>query len=587
MDLLVFLIAAGLGVLLSARVRGTRLWLPVSVLFGAVALFGGTDSLARMAALQGNTRLADQLMLVSGTATGLSIPALFHFFTSYPRLLSDRKLRLFVTGLYFLGVAYAVLLPTAIMYETPPSTTAPTVYGPLFWPLNYSLTAALLAGTAWTGYLALKGKTDTERKVGRALTLSVVIPLLVYGAFTASGVQALAGVSAIALYYLIFTSAMAAILYSRTIEPPMPSTFRTLVDSVDEGVIVVDGKGRVSSTNPAARRLLGLSDAPPSQEDAAALFVRVFGDAEQASFIERTLMGVQRGRIESHEGTLENAGARKLTLRWRVFPLGRRDASGEAEGALLMLRDETRRAALEKSTEQARDVLDLVIRMLGHDLKAPLTVLQGYLDLDRMRLDASSDPATAAKVKADMDRMGEAVVGMHMMMGNARALSRLAATGGEGPELVEVDLTKLVGQAIDLLAPVAMSRQIKVERHIEAGVRLKTVPGFDSVPRNLVDNAIKYTPPGGTVAVSLAKAGDSIRLKVADTGQGIPPEKKDQLFKKFERLGAERGPAEGHGLGLSIVAKLVELSGGKIEAAEREDGKAGAVFIVDLPAVRP
>jgi signal transduction histidine kinase len=319
-------------------------------------------------------------------------------------------------------------------------------------------------------------------------------------------------------------------------------------------------------------------------EPAGALFLRTLGDEQQASFVERTLMGVQRGRIESHDGTFDGAGPRKLSLRWRVFPLGRRDSHGEADGALLMLHDETERRSLEKATAQSRDVLDLVIRMLGHDLKAPLTVLMGYIDLDKMRLDGSSDPATAAKVKADMDKMAEAVVNMHMMMGNARALSRLAASPEEGTDLVDVDLTKQVGQALDLLAPAAGAKQIKVERKVEEGVRVKVVPGFDSVPRNLIDNAVKYTPPGGTVTVSLARAGASVRLKVQDSGSGIPPEKKDQLFRKFERLGAERGATEGHGLGLSIVAKLVELSKGKVAAQERDDGKTGAVFIVDLPA---
>lgn len=583
-DVAIFALAAWIGATFTPRVRATRLWFPVTVLFGAIAMFGGTDAGAQFAGMLGYPELANELGRAATMSSGFAVPAILNFVTAYPRALNAKWVRWGIAAAYFVGITYTVLTPTSLMVAVPPTAPGGPVYGPAYWPLTGVITVLSFVALFWTAFLALRGKTAAEKKGGVALSISIVVPLGIYSAVTAIGLASAFGGPAVALYYLAFTVVMAGVLFTRRLEPPIPSTFRSLVDSVDEGVIVVDAHGRVSSVNPAARRLLALGDGPVGQEGVADLFLRTLGDGEAAGFVERTLMGVQRGRIETHDGTLENAGSAKLSLRWRVYPLGRRDGRGESEGALLMLRDETRRQALEKSTEQSRDVLDLVIRMLGHDLKAPLTVLQGYMDLDKMRLDSSTDPATAAKVKADLDKMSEAVVSMHMMMGNARALSRLAARGTEAPELSELDLTKQVGLALDLLKPAASAKQIKVERQVEEGLKVKAVPGFDSVPRNLLDNAIKYTPPGGTVTMTLAKAGNTVRLKVSDTGQGIPPDRKDQLFKKFERLGAERGPAEGHGLGLSIVAKLVELSGGKVEAREREDGKSGAVFIVDLPA---
>jgi signal transduction histidine kinase len=118
---------------------------------------------------------------------------------------------------------------------------------------------------------------------------------------------------------------------------------------------------------------------------------------------------------------------------------------------------------------------------------------------------------------------------------------------------------------------------------VAEGVLTRTAPGFDSVPRNLLDNAIKYSPPGGRITVALSAEGDRARLTVSDTGEGIPPEKVDRLFRKFERLGAEKGAQEGHGLGLSIVAKLVELSAGTVHVEDRTDGRPGAVFRVEVP----
>jgi signal transduction histidine kinase len=76
-----------------------------------------------------------------------------------------------------------------------------------------------------------------------------------------------------------------------------------------------------------------------------------------------------------------------------------------------------------------------------------------------------------------------------------------------------------------------------------------------------------------------------VRLTVEDTGSGIAPEKRELLFRKFERLGAEKGPIEGQGLGLSIAAKLVELSGGRISVADRADGRPGTQFLVEIPQV--
>src|SRR5258705_676978 len=133
---------------LSRRVRGTRLWFPVTVLFGAVALFGGTGSIGHVADVQGDPVLASQLTTIQGMSIGLSIPALFQFVTSYPRALGHARLKQLIAVLYFLGITLAVLTPTRLVVETPGIGGAPPVYGPLFAPLTLTLTASLVAGAA-------------------------------------------------------------------------------------------------------------------------------------------------------------------------------------------------------------------------------------------------------------------------------------------------------------------------------------------------------------------------------------------------------------------------------------------------------
>jgi signal transduction histidine kinase len=123
-----------------------------------------------------------------------------------------------------------------------------------------------------------------------------------------------------------------------------------------------------------------------------------------------------------------------------------------------------------------------------------------------------------------------------------------------------------------------------MEASIQPDVRARVLPGFESVVQNLLDNAIKYTPGGGTVGVRLFTDGSHVGIEVWDTGPGIPPDKREKLFRKFERLGVEGGLTEGHGLGLSIVSKMVELAGGTVSVGDRDDGQPGAVFTVELPS---
>jgi signal transduction histidine kinase len=110
-------------------------------------------------------------------------------------------------------------------------------------------------------------------------------------------------------------------------------------------------------------------------------------------------------------------------------------------------------------------------------------------------------------------------------------------------------------------------------------------PGLiDQLLWNLVDNAVKFTPSGGRVSVALRGATDTVEIRVADTGPGLPPEEVDRIFERFYRADASRTPhtdSSGTGLGLSIVRAIAEVHGGSASARNRE--ASGAEFIVRLP----
>ena len=135
-----------------------------------------------------------------------------------------------------------------------------------------------------------------------------------------------------------------------------------------------------------------------------------------------------------------------------------------------------------------------------------------------------------------------------------------------------------------------------VQRVAEASVTVETDLGedcfvlcdledFSQILRNLMENAIKYNVPGGSVAVTTRREGDSVLLEVADTGLGIPEEDRERIFQRFYRVDKARSRAAGgSGLGLSIVMDTVRLHGGTVDVKAGEEG--GTVFTVSLPAWR-
>jgi two-component system sensor histidine kinase ResE len=144
------------------------------------------------------------------------------------------------------------------------------------------------------------------------------------------------------------------------------------------------------------------------------------------------------------------------------------------------------------------------------------------------------------------------------------------------------------------------SRQAQVDLQLVVSIDLPVLVGdhdrLAQVFTNLVENAIKYTPPGGQVLVSAQCAGDWFEVGVADTGPGIPEDQLPRIFERFYQTdkSRSRGSRSGVGLGLAIVREIVQLHGGEISAHNRNisaspgaNAPGGSMFLVRLPAPRP
>src|SRR3954447_15039785 len=257
----------------------------------------------------------------------------------------------------------------------------------------------------------------------------------------------------------------------------------------------------------------------------------------------------------------------------RVSPADERTEVGRLGLALNAMLGQIESAFSKQQASENR--LRQFLADASHELRTPLASIRGYAEL--FRIGAARKPADTEKA---MGRIEDESQRMGALVENLLTLARL----DQVPEIARkpVDLALLASDAADDARAIAPERDI--ELHAEApvsvlgdGSQLRQVLG------NLVRNALVHTPEGTPIELSVRVAGGDALLEVRDHGRGLPTDDTDALFERFWRAdpGRERGRA-GAGLGLSIVAAIVDAHGGRVQAANAPGG--GAVFTIMLPA---
>jgi heavy metal sensor kinase len=212
----------------------------------------------------------------------------------------------------------------------------------------------------------------------------------------------------------------------------------------------------------------------------------------------------------------------------------------------------------------------------SHELRTPLTVIKGQVEV------ALSQPRESEGYREVLRSVNEEVDRLNRMVGSLLTLAR-ADAGRVSIASEPVDLGGLVTSATEQVRPLAEQKGLRIE--MEAGQNV-TLGGDEDLllqlVLNLLDNAIKYTPAGGSVATGWRMDGDQAQLWVKDTGEGIAEEHLGRVFDRFYRVDSARG-GRGAGLGLSICRWIAEAHGGSI-SAESVMGEGTAVA-VRLPAV--
>jgi two-component system sensor histidine kinase/response regulator len=248
-----------------------------------------------------------------------------------------------------------------------------------------------------------------------------------------------------------------------------------------------------------------------------------------------------------------------------------RDTVRKAAGHLI-----ARRRARELADEKRRVRFDF-IRVLGHELKAPLGAIESFLRI--LEDHAAGDDLTSYDeiVKRCLRR----ALGMRKLISDLLDMTRIES-GEKQRELGEQDLVAIAKETIETHSASAAERRIKLQLDAPARIMMQGDPSeLEIVLGNLVSNAIKYNKDDGTVDVRLREDEDRVRLDVTDTGIGMKPEDAARLFGDFVRIkNKDTRNILGSGLGLSIVKKIATLYGGDVSVQSSEG--EGSTFTVVL-----
>jgi two-component system, OmpR family, sensor histidine kinase KdpD len=237
-----------------------------------------------------------------------------------------------------------------------------------------------------------------------------------------------------------------------------------------------------------------------------------------------------------------------------------------------MLREEANRAEVLRRTDELRTAL---LSSVSHDLRTPLAAIKASAESLLQR--------DVAWTEEDRDGFAEAIVResdrLNRLVGNLLDMSRIEG-GALRPQRDWYDIGELVREVVGRLRKVLNERQVELVIADDLPPVLLDYLMIDQVVTNLIENAVKYTPPGTPIDLRAERAGDWVRVAIVDHGPGIPPGKRAAVFDKFYRL-EQRVGIQGSGLGLAVSKGFVEGHDGRIWIEETPGG--GATFLFELP----
>jgi PAS domain S-box-containing protein len=338
---------------------------------------------------------------------------------------------------------------------------------------------------------------------------------------------------------------------------------RSILDNMLGGLLTIDAEATIESANPAAGRIFGYEPADLVGRNVAMLVPESVGD--RAAYL-RTAFGRAIGRITEWRGQRKNGEEFPFELSMFEFAGG-----GTGRHFAGSVRDVSERHAVEKLKGE-------FISTVSHELRTPLASIRGSLSLlaGGVLGDLSDE---AREMVTIAERNCVRLIGL---VNDILDLERLEQ-GRLHMEMGEVALADVLARTREAVQAFAADKQVAVE--MEATT--VTVQGDDGrlvqVLVNLVSNAVKFSPAGTAVRVTVRENGGRVRVEVVDRGRGVPASHRAAIFERFRQVESSDARGKGgSGLGLAICKAIVEQHGGEI-GVESEDGR-GSTFWFEIPA---
>jgi PAS domain S-box-containing protein len=344
------------------------------------------------------------------------------------------------------------------------------------------------------------------------------------------------------------------------------SELEAVVVGIGDGVLVTDPHLCLLLMNPVAMRIFGV----PHLATGVPLSSLV-AHSPLLSVIEETLSSTQQPIVREIELITARDG-RAHTYQALASPMSSVD--GARRGVVTVLRDITARVELERMKTN-------FLSVVSHELKTPLHSIKGFVEIILM---GKTGPVNDLQ-RDFLGTVKEQTNQLQRLISDLLEFSRMEA-GQIKLRMEQVDLGDLVADVATKLGPQAANGGVNIINQVAPSfATIEADPmRVEQVVTNLVDNAIKFTPPGGAIRVHGDEEADAIVLRISDSGIGIPPEEQQRIFDRFYQVdGGSNRLYKGTGLGLSICKHIVEHHGGRIWVESPGVNGQGATFCFRLP----
>ena len=342
-----------------------------------------------------------------------------------------------------------------------------------------------------------------------------------------------------------------------------------IVNSLAEGLILVDGDNRVLHINPAAEFLLNVSVDQIGED-----FAQIIRDVELTKVIKDSQSQISQDKSAISEVNMGGDGEQRVV---RVVASPFLDENGFSLGTVYVFDDITR----EKEIDQMKSDF---ISLVSHELRTPLTSIIGFVSFI---LDGKTGPINE-KQQNSLVRVHRQSKRLAALINDLLDVSRIES-GRIQMNQEPIMLLEIANQRIEEIRPQADAKAIQL--NFVCPESLPAILGDEArmgqAFTNLIGNAIKFTPDNGEVTVKLKVDGNLLHVEIIDTGPGIPVEERQKIFEKFyQRSDIHTRQKGGTGLGLSITKSIVEAHGGRLWVDEGDQGK-GSNFQFALPLSSP